>query len=190
MTTTQATGKKILISRTKVSKVKLAWAAGVFVGEGHVSVENRTRKYLICAISMNDKRAMVKFARAVAPFVPHRYNWRSLGQGVPITSATYAEGKETWRIHLGGRVAEAVIRGLWPYLKGTDKGTQSEIAFEKAGLGHPSEELSMPVERNRKLSTDDIANIRIMCKNGTTQRECALIFGVTEGAIRYHLKGG
>lgn len=122
----------------KPSATELAWAGGIFVGEGHVSTERRKTPYLIFAISMNDHRSVMRFAETIAYFIPERYNWKSLGQSVSVTFPTYS-GKVCARIHLGGRSAEGACRALWPWLEGTDKGDQCEAAFDRAGLPHPSE---------------------------------------------------
>lgn len=105
---------------------ELAWAAGLFVGEGNVGITRSHKlqgwyEYLKLQLGMYDERAVQRFAEAIC-----------------VSYSTYWLPKqEHWfyRASAVGRTAEKALATLWPYLEGTDKGDQVIQATRKLDEG-------------------------------------------------------
>lgn len=170
--------------------IELAFAAGLLVGEGHISTEKRKHPYLILAIAMYDRKAVTRFARTAALSVPERTRWKSLEGCVSVTFPTYNDNVIA-RVHLGGRSAEGVARALYPYMHGTDKAKQTIAAFKRAGLPHPRHPfVERPTRKNptHKIGPEELSRLRFLSERGTLLNVIAQELGVTEGAVRYWLR--
>lgn len=104
------------------SAVDLAWAAGLFAGEGYCGAIPRGKhKYLSAQVQMLDEQSIRRFAgifgRSVATFRLH-----------------YDESRFVYRVIAGGRPAEQMLAAMWPYLVGTAKGDQIQAAAEEVGV--------------------------------------------------------
>ena len=101
----------------------LAWAAGLFAGEGYCGLVRRRGecRYLSLQVTMLDERCVERFGRIV---------------GRPAYSWAYAVDRErrVFRVQAVGRTAEEILSKLWPFLKGTDKGDQIEAAARTLGV--------------------------------------------------------
>lgn len=94
----------------------VAWAAGLFTGEGNVgrSVAKRgslTFEYLHVQMLMCDRRSITRFAKLFGL--------------TPYKVFVKLRGYYAYRIAARARTAERVLALMWPYLKGTDKGDQA-----------------------------------------------------------------
>jgi hypothetical protein len=111
--------------RTWPNKIELAWAAGFFDGEGHVSCRptrnSRSRAYrMYVQISQTDPEPLLRFKAAVhgvgvthGPFMPKGPQWS------PVW--TYRANRF--------EQAQAVLAMLWPFLSGP-KRRAAQIALE------------------------------------------------------------
>lgn len=91
-----------------ISPIDLAWAAGLFEGEGSFGLRNNageTYKYLTLQINMTDEDVLEKF-----------YNIFQVGTFRPWTPPSHAGRKPQWRWRVSGKDAEAVAWALAPHL--------------------------------------------------------------------------
>ena len=118
---------------------EMCWAAGLFVGEG--TVFTTKSRYLQLAVSMYDRRALVRFRNAIEPYVGLRLSNRHKNRfGARIYKFKSASDHTCWRVQVSGNPAIGVCRALYPYLARTDKGDQMAGVFEKLGLSLDQEE--------------------------------------------------
>jgi hypothetical protein len=101
---------------------ELIWAAGLFVGEG--SVWTSGRGYLGLGLMMLDRVAVERFAAALTPHMPPRFNYK-MYPAVPIS----VDRGKYHRVHLGGTRAFAAANLLLPHMEGTAKGEQVSAAL-------------------------------------------------------------
>lgn len=104
---------------------ELAWAAGLFSGEGCAYVHahaGRGYAYAGFSIGMCDKRSIVRFREAILPYIGARV--KSSRVGVEINSRNRAVGEPFHTVHLVGKPARSVLEALLLHLEGTDKGDQ------------------------------------------------------------------
>lgn len=114
-------------------QVNLAWAAGLFIGEGN-STSHRPRgdglRHPIVQIGMNDMAAVLKFAAIMGPYAEGRTRGYS---DVPfIRGREYGVGKTHYTYRVSGNVAARVLSALLPYLEGTEKGAQAKEVLSRA----------------------------------------------------------
>jgi hypothetical protein len=104
---------------------ELAWAAGLFVGEGCITVtrtynSSGTYPYLRLDMRMYDERAVRRFIAA--------------------TGANYHRTFSKQRQHVVhgaaavGRSAERILATLWPYIADTEKGEQALSRARELGV--------------------------------------------------------
>jgi hypothetical protein len=100
----------------------LAWAAGLFAGEGScIVIRRKTRTYMFLSIQMLDERSVQRFASI-------------FDKRVETYPLYYDKSRRTYRVSGAGRTAEAILRVMWPYLEGTDKGDQVERVARECGV--------------------------------------------------------
>ena len=100
----------------------LAWAAGLFVGEGYCGNWQRgDYGNVAISIRMLDERSVTRFAlmfdRRVRSW-PLHYDRTRLG----------------YQVDAIGKTAEAILARLWPFIEGTDKGDQVKRVCEQVGV--------------------------------------------------------
>jgi hypothetical protein len=103
----------------------VAWAAGLFVGEGNVGrsisrTTSGTFEYIHIQIGMYDERAISQFATAVG------VSYRKL--------FLKARSRFFYRVLVRGRTAERILASMWPYIEGTDKGDQALVYAKRLGV--------------------------------------------------------
>lgn len=123
----------------------LAWAAGLFVGEGSCAPHARRRKdgtgHVYIKLGMYDERGVERFRKAIEPAVlstpglVHKYV--KLHCRKVVRSGVE---KEFYCVDLGGRPALAALRALWPHLSDTHKGDQIMAALDAVSI--PREEVT------------------------------------------------
>ncbi|MGH7176513.1 MAG: hypothetical protein ACREJC_03945 [Tepidisphaeraceae bacterium] len=106
-------------------EAELAWAAGLFVGEGNVGrtyahKPNRSYEYLHIQLGMRDQRSVSRFARVFG------FSCR------PIFLKK--RGYDFFKVQVRGRNAERALALMWPYIEGTDKGDQTLRYASRLGL--------------------------------------------------------
>lgn len=80
----------------------IAWAAGLFEGEGCITY---TQRAPVIAVRMTDKDVLERFASVMGSKITGPYASQSKG------------GKPTYNWHVGGiRPVQDALRRLWPYL--------------------------------------------------------------------------
>jgi hypothetical protein len=133
----EATKVSLRGSGRSVESVELAWAAGLFIGEGCFSVKRS--KYFSMGIAMQDELAIKRFAQIVEPLLgeSQAYAWRYRIQEVKICHRVRdykGVQKEHWEICVQGARGIPIARALYPYMIGTKKGEQLERVFARLGL--------------------------------------------------------
>lgn len=92
------------------TRESLAWAAGLFEGEGCISVQRpRGHQYIQLSLVMNDEDRVRLFAEAIG--VGQIYHVKPQKSKVPV------KRHDSWNWHTGKfEVAQAVIAMLWEWL--------------------------------------------------------------------------
>ena len=165
--------------RAILGDIELAWACGLFAGEGCATTlkdKRAGRNYLVLTISMYDKRCLDRFAKAISPYVPGRKTWKNQQGALVRSKGINKWGHEVWVCRLAGDPAAAVAEVLLVFLKGTDKGDQIERVM--AGSRNP------PRCYARKLTSQQVKEIRRRYANGwSSQRALAVEFGITQSTV-------
>lgn len=102
--------------------MNVAWASGLFAGEGCVGVavsriKSGNYPYMLLQIGMYDERSIARFAETFGV----NYGFVFLAN----------RNRNFYRCNVRGRTAEKVFAKMWPFLKGTDKGDQILRVSEK-----------------------------------------------------------
>ena len=124
---------ELLVNNTTTTKLELAFAAGILVGEGCVISRSGN---VALGVSMLDHVAVERFAKAVSPAVlkavskTKRFEY----EGLKIYYQDHKKGGTFARVWLCGDKAVQVCLSLAPYMIGTVKLSQMEQAFASAGL--------------------------------------------------------
>lgn len=108
---------------------RLAWAAGLFDGEGHIGCRDRTGRThlvryktprtLVITISQHHRGVLQRFQKAVGLGTIYTVH-RKRPSGEPYTSYSWRTGKFEY--------VQAIVAMLWPWL-GTVKRTQATRAL-------------------------------------------------------------
>jgi hypothetical protein len=106
----------------RIRAADIAWAAGLFIGEGCVGISHsrkkvRTFHYLGLQLSMYDERAVARFARIFA--LNYQTHWLK------------RQKHYIYKVFPRGRTAEKILAAMWPHLRGTDKGDQAVAKASK-----------------------------------------------------------
>ena len=122
-----------------MDELELAWAAGLFDGEGHTGVQkqkkqNKVYVYPLVQVVQADREVLDRFATAVG-----------VGSVYGPFKAYGTQSKPTYHYRVTGKKARVVIDRLTPYL-GTVKRLQAQRVLatgESECLSSPSELLSV-----------------------------------------------
>jgi len=112
-----------LRKQADVNTLELAWAAGFFDGEGHVSASKQAGKRacnMCIQIAQTDPEVLHRFQRAVGGLGrvvgPHNYGWRDVW---------------TFRVNRFEHV-QAIVAMLWPFLSGLKRADAHRALSEMA----------------------------------------------------------
>lgn len=105
----------------------VGWAAGLYIGEGSTGVARRksgqhTRIYMCMQIGMLDTRAMHRFAETLG-----------LENQLRIETYRLDPSRRLAKINVTHLIAAQALNTLLPHMEGTDKGDQTNAAFERCG---------------------------------------------------------
>lgn len=159
------------------NNLELAWAAGLFAGEGCASLlrqQHRSYVYPALSLVMMDKRSVERFCQALAPYAgPRRKGPIS---GLEVRSGKSSHNKTVWQVRVAGESARNLFAVLLPLLEGTDKGDQiARVLREADALKGPA------IKSTMKLSRAEVAELRRLYSEGnTTQAQIANKFGISK----------
>lgn len=158
----------------------LAWAGGLFVGEGSVFAQHRkgAKSYLTLALLMTDERTVERFRAIVEPYV-ERMRQRSPNK-ITRYQPKRPNSRLVYHYQLTGYPALSVARALHPHLTGTDKGDQLERVLEDLGLDLWA---PMPKNSNAVLTDEQVREIVELYDSGWTQKALAERYGVHRNTI-------
>lgn len=169
-----------------INRTDLAWAAGLFEGEGCISL-NRPNKsknsaYPTMAIGMTDKEPLEKFRQAI-----------SVGSlKGPYKKSGPRKDVWEWRAH-GLEKVEQVLALFWPYLSPRRKKRAAEVIRETRYPGKARGEDN----GNARLTESDVVQIRERFGKGETLPSIAKdfpmdyknVWHVATGATWAHVPG-
>lgn len=137
------------------SDLLIAWAAGLFEGEGTIVAGGKRERRVGLALVMTDEDVVRRFGGVV---------------GFGHVTGPYDRGhKPTWHWHCrSARDVEAVLGQLLPYL-GARRTAKALEALAIASTIGPRWQDRTHCKRNHLLAGD---NLRVTVKNGRTKRHC------------------
>lgn len=102
--------------------VEIAWAAGLFAGEGYCGAIRRGKhKTVHLAVKMLDERSVQRFAAL-------------FGRSLRKMPLAYDKTRWCFEASADGRPAEEMLALMWPYLADTAKGDQIRAACHEVGV--------------------------------------------------------
>lgn len=151
----------------EVNREKLAWAAGLFEGEGcFTSWSGDGKRYLQCILASTDKDVVYKFKEIV-------------GFGSIHPEKLKVGYKQSWRFRVSSfEKCQALICMLWPWLGERRKARALEILslYKDGGYRY-----GLPYNEIKKLYLDGLAQLEIATKFGCTQANISLILHKKKG---------
>lgn len=166
-----------------VNREDLAWAAGLFEGEGHVGMHGRSgNRSIVASLNMTDEDVVKQFQRIVNvgviyPRPPQKDGW-----------------KPQWCWKVGSfEEVQAIIAMLWPWLQSRRK-TQAKTALTSYHNLEPvSVKQGIARNANIKEALKTIQNVPLWgrrWRSGKTQRSIAREFGVSPATVTHIKEGG
>lgn len=162
------------------SETELAWAAGLFAGEGCVSIQRGKRLWNpTLALGMYDERAVRRFAVAVASARPMKVAKvaNRVRPGVQNAGFTYI-------VRVGGQGVKSVVSLLAPYLEDSDKYDQAIRVFAEVEDHNLRTGAAQSESWARRLDWETVVEMRRLFEEERwPQVQIAKHFGVSQPLV-------
>jgi hypothetical protein len=165
----------------KINREDLAWAAGLFEGEGCISFAKGRSRKIAAMLNMTDRDVVEHFQSVVGcgeiyAYKPQQEGW-----------------KPQWRWHVGSfERVQALIAMLWPWLKSRRRSKIRSVLARYKACEPASRRLCIDRTTQIQKALTDLSNRPLWGRRwstGRTQHAIAREFGVSPALVSRLKKG-